>query len=82
MIILFLLYLLAVVEDDSAVWPTVMIHQTQIWENTNSHSLKTPLITHSEAIAVNLEEREISVTTELWTFKGKLEGNIRKMEQH
>lgn len=76
------MYLLAVVEDDSAVWPTVVIHQTQIWENTNSHSLKTPLIAHIEAIAVNLEERELSVTTEPWTFKRKLEENVRKTEQH
>lgn len=50
-------YLLAVVEDHSAVWPTVMIHETQIWEKPDSDCLKAPLVAHSETITVNLRER-------------------------
>lgn len=55
-----LLYLLAVVEDDGTVGPAVVIHQTQIWEKSNSNRLKTPLITHSKAIAVNLENHRFN----------------------
>lgn len=54
--------LLAVVEDDSAVWPAVMIHQTQVWKKTHSHRLKTPLVAHSEAVAVNLGEELLHLT--------------------
>lgn len=49
---------LAMVEDDGAVWPAVMIHKTQIWEESNSNRLKTPLVAHSETITVNLIEAE------------------------
>lgn len=55
-----LLYVLAVVEDDGTIWPAVVIHQTQIWEKSNSNRLKTPLITHSEAVAVNLENHRFN----------------------
>lgn len=56
-------YLLAVVEDDGAVRPAVVIHQTQVREKSNSDRLKTPLITHSEAIAVNLENHRFNFTS-------------------
>lgn len=50
------------VEDDGAVGPAFVIHQTQIWEESDSDRLETPLITHSEAIAVNLEDHGLNVT--------------------
>lgn len=46
------------VENYSAVWPAVVIHQTQIWEKANSYCLKASLVTHSEAVAVDLGETE------------------------
>lgn len=45
------------VEDHGAVWPTVMIHETQIWEKPDSDCLKAPLVAHSETVTVNLRER-------------------------
>lgn len=44
------------VENNSAIWPAVVIHQTQIWEKADSYCLKTPLVAHSEAVAVDLGE--------------------------
>lgn len=46
------------VEDDSAVWPAVMIHKTQIREESYSNCLKTPLVTYSETIAIDLVRKE------------------------
>lgn len=51
-----LLHLLAVIQDYSAIWPTVVIHKAQVREKANSYCLKTPLVTHCEAIAVDLGE--------------------------
>lgn len=48
-------YVLAVVEYDSAVWPAVMVHQAQIWKQTNTHCLEASLITHHEPITVYLK---------------------------
>lgn len=56
----FNLYVLAVVEDDGAVRPAVVIHQTQVGEKPDSNRLKTPLITHSEPVAVNLENHRLN----------------------
>lgn len=47
--------LLAVVEDHGAVWPAVVVNQAQIWEKADSDRLKTPLVAHREAVAVDLE---------------------------
>lgn len=49
---------LAVVQNDGAVGPAVMIHQTEVWKETDPHGLKTSLITQRKAITVNLRERE------------------------
>lgn len=46
------------VEDDSTVWPAVMIHKTQIGEESYSNCLKTPLVTYSETIAIDLVRKE------------------------
>lgn len=54
-----MLYVLAVVEDNGAVWPAVVIHQTQIGEKPDSNRLKTPLIAHSEPVAINLENHRL-----------------------
>lgn len=48
------LHLLAIVEDDSAVWPAVMIDQTKVGEETNTHRLQAFMITYHEAVAVDL----------------------------
>lgn len=49
---------LAMVENDRTVWPAVMIHKTQIWEESNPNRLKTPLVAHSETVTINLTEAE------------------------
>lgn len=46
------------VEDHSAVGPAVMIHKTQIREESNSDCLKAPLVTNSETIAIDLVRKE------------------------
>lgn len=46
------------VEDHSAVWPAVMIHKTQIREESYSNCLKAPLVTNSETITIDLEKKE------------------------
>lgn len=56
-------YVLAVVEDDGAVRPAVVIHQTQVWEKSDSDRLQTPLIAHGEAIAVDLENHRLNFTS-------------------
>lgn len=48
------LHLLAVVEDNCAVWPAVMIDQTEVGKETNTHRLQAFIITYHEAIAVDL----------------------------
>lgn len=62
-------YLLAMVEDDGAVWPAVVVNQAQIWEKTNSHRLKTPLVAHREAVTIDLEHstcRVIGSNLKIW----------------
>lgn len=46
------------VEDHSAVWPAVVIHKTQVREESYSNRLKAPLVTHSETIAIDLVKAE------------------------
>lgn len=48
------------VEDHSAVWPAVMIHKTQIREESYSNCLKAPLVTNSETIAIDLVKKKKS----------------------
>lgn len=48
------LHLLAIVEDDCAVWPTVMVNQTKVGEETNTYNLQAFMITYHEAIAIDL----------------------------
>lgn len=48
-------YLLAVVEDDGAVGPTVMVDQAQVGEKTHTNSLQASLVTHCESITLNLQ---------------------------
>lgn len=48
------MHLPAIVEDDCAIWPAVMIDQTKVGEKTNTHSLKAFMITYHEAITVDL----------------------------
>ena len=43
------------VEDDGAVGPTVVVHQTQVREEADSHGLQTSLIAQSEAITLDLQ---------------------------
>lgn len=47
------------VEDYGAVGPAVMVHKTQVGEKTNSYCLETPLVTHTEAVTVDLEKQAI-----------------------
>lgn len=46
------------VEDHSAVWPAVVIHKTQVREESYSNRLKAPLVTHGETVTVDLVEAE------------------------
>lgn len=69
----FLLYVLAVVEDDGAVGPAVMIHQTQIREKSDPNRLKAPLVTHSEAVAVNLENHRLNFILAVGAFRAQCE---------
>lgn len=55
--------LLAVVENDGAVGPAVMIDQTEVGKETHAHCLKTPLITQREAIAVDLRTTQTSFSS-------------------
>lgn len=48
-------HVLAVVEDDGAVGPAVMVDQTQVGEQTHTHSLQASLITQSESITLDLK---------------------------
>lgn len=48
------MHLLAVVEDNCAVWPAVMVDQTEVREETNTHRLQAFMITYHEAIAIDL----------------------------
>lgn len=43
------------VEDDGAVWPTVMVDQTQVGEKTYTHSLQASLVTQGESITLDLQ---------------------------
>lgn len=46
------------VEDHSAVWPAVVIHKTQVREESYSNRLKALLVTHSETITIDLVKAE------------------------
>ena len=46
--------ILAVVEDDGAVRPAVVVDHTQVGEEADAHSLKTPLVTQGEGVALDL----------------------------
>lgn len=50
-------YLLAMVEDDSAVGPTVMVDQTQVGEKTHTNSLQASLVTQCESITLDLQRQ-------------------------
>lgn len=50
-------YLLAVVEDDGAVGPAVMVDQAQVGKKTHTHSLQASLVTQSEAITLDLQRQ-------------------------
>lgn len=47
-------YLLAVVKDDGAVGPAVVIDHAEAREDAHAHRLQTPLVTQGEPIAAYL----------------------------
>lgn len=63
-------YSLAIVKYDSAVGPTVMVHQGQVGEDSHAHSLQASLVTECETIAINLprrkDESQLTDQTQTW----------------
>lgn len=45
---------LAVVEDDGAVGPAVVVDQTQVGKQADAHRMQTSLIAHHEPVTVDL----------------------------
>lgn len=59
-------YSLAIVKDDGAVGPTVVVHQAQVGEDAHTYCLQASLITERETIAVNLSrEKDESHLTDI-----------------
>lgn len=54
-------YSLAIVKYDSAVGPTVVVHQAQVRKDAHTHSLQASLVTESETIAVDLPRERIQI---------------------
>lgn len=50
-------YILAMVEDDSAVGPTIMVDQTQVGKKAYTHGLQPSLVTQCEAITLDLQQQ-------------------------
>lgn len=50
-------YLLAVVEDDGAVGPAVVVDQAQVGEKTHTNSLQASLVTQCESITLDLQRQ-------------------------
>lgn len=50
------------VEDDGAVGPAVVVHQTQVGKESDTDGLQTPLITHGESITFDLQ-REATMSS-------------------
>lgn len=46
--------LLAVVENDGAVGPAVVVDQTQVGKQADANSMQTSLIAHHEPVTVDL----------------------------
>jgi len=46
---------LAVVEDDGAVRPAVVVDQAQVGEEAHADRLETPLVAQGESVAVDLQ---------------------------
>ena len=51
-------YSLAVVEDDGAVGPAVVVDQAEVGEDAHPYGCQPPLVTDRETIAVYLEAYE------------------------
>lgn len=50
-------YILAMVEDDGAVGPTIMVDQTQVGKKTYTHGLQPSLVTQCEAVTLDLQQQ-------------------------
>lgn len=55
-------YLLAVVEDDSAVGPAVVVDQREVGEESHPHSLQASLIAQCEGITLDLHKHKMEGT--------------------